>query len=74
MSTVTIEEAQTKLLDLIHTLQPHEEVIITENNQPVARLLPVEERSPRIPGIAHGKVTDAFFEPLPEEELKAWER
>ena len=74
MSTVTIEEAQTKLLDLIHTLQPHEEVIITENNQPVARLLPVEERLPRLPGIAHGKVTDAFFEPLPEEELKAWER
>ena len=74
MSTVTIEEAQSKLLDLIHTLQPHEEVIITENNQPVARLLPVEERLPRTPGIAHGKVTDAFFEPLPEEELKAWDR
>lgn len=74
MSTVTIEEAQTKLLDLIHTLQPHEEVIITENNQPVARLLLVAERVPRLPGIAQGKVTDAFFEPLPEEELKAWER
>jgi prevent-host-death family protein len=74
MSTVTIEEAQVKLLDLIHTLQPNEEVIITENNQPVARLLPVEERLPRVPGIAQGKVTDAFFEPLPEEELKAWEQ
>ena len=74
MSTVTIEEAQVKLLDLIHTLQPNEEVIITENNQPVARLLPVEERLPRVPGIAQGKVTDAFFEPLPVEELKAWEQ
>ena len=74
MSTVTIEEAQVKLLDLIHTLQPNEEVIITENNRPVARLLPVEERLPRVPGIAQGKVTDAFFEPLPEEELKAWEQ
>ena len=73
MSTVTIEEAQVKLLDLIHTLQPNEEVIITENNQPVARLTPVEERVPRVPGIAQGKVTNAFFEPLPEEELKAWE-
>jgi prevent-host-death family protein len=74
MSTVTIEEAQVNLLDLIHTLQANEEVIITENNQPVARLLPVEERLPRVPGIAQGKVTDAFFEPLPEEELKAWEQ
>ena len=39
MSTVTIEEAQAKLLDLIHGLQPNEEVVITENNQPVARLI-----------------------------------
>ena len=74
MSTITIEEAQSKLLDLIHTLQAHGEIIITENNQPVARLLPVVERLPRVPGIAQGKVTDAFFEPLPEEELKAWEQ
>jgi prevent-host-death family protein len=74
MATVTIEEAQVKLPDLIHTLQANEEVIITENNQPVARLLPVAEHLPRVPGIAQGKVTDAFFEPLPEEELKAWEQ
>ena len=74
MSTVSIEEAQVKLLDLIHTLQPNEEVIITENNQPVARLTPLGERVPRIPGIAQGKVTDAFFDPLPEEELKAWDQ
>jgi antitoxin (DNA-binding transcriptional repressor) of toxin-antitoxin stability system len=74
MSTITIEEAQVKLLDLIHTLQPNEEVIITENNQPVARLTPVGERLLRVPGIAHGKVTDAFFAPLPEEELKVWEQ
>ena len=73
MLTITIEEAQVKLLDLIHTLQSNEEVIITENNQPVARLTPIAECAPRVPGIARGQVTDAFFEPLPEEELKAWE-
>ena len=72
MPTVTIEEAQVKLLDLIHALQPNEEIIITENNQPVARLTPLQ--APRVPGIAQGKVTDAFFEPLSEEELKAWEQ
>jgi antitoxin (DNA-binding transcriptional repressor) of toxin-antitoxin stability system len=73
MSTVSIEEAQVKLLDLIHTLQPNEEVIITENNQPVARLTPLGERALRVPGIAQGKVTDAFFDALPEDELKVWE-
>jgi prevent-host-death family protein len=59
MSTVTIEEAQVKLLDLIHALQPNEEVIITENNQPVARLIPVRSpapRKPRQPGTLRGTV------------------
>jgi len=28
---------------------------------------------PRQAGILNGKLSEAFFEPLPEEELKAWE-
>ena len=38
MPTVTIEEAQSTLSELIHRLTPGEEVVITENDQPVARL------------------------------------
>ncbi len=59
MATVTIEEAQDKLVDLIHTLQPDEEVVITENNRPVARLTPVPQpvqRTPRLPGTLRGTV------------------
>lgn len=36
--TITIEEAQAKLKDLIHRLAPDEEVVITENERPVAKL------------------------------------
>jgi prevent-host-death family protein len=43
MSSVTIEEVQAKLTDLIHKLQPGEEVLITENDRPVAKL--VSERA-----------------------------
>ncbi len=39
MLTVTIQEAQSKLTELIHRLSPGEEVVITENDQPVARLV-----------------------------------
>ena len=39
MSTVTIEEAQAKLLELIDRLAPGEEVVITRNQQPVAKFL-----------------------------------
>jgi len=36
---VTIEEAQARLSDLINRLAPGEEIVITESDQPVARLV-----------------------------------
>lgn len=39
MPTLTIEEAQARLPELIHNLSPGNEVVITENNQPVAKLV-----------------------------------
>jgi antitoxin (DNA-binding transcriptional repressor) of toxin-antitoxin stability system len=47
MTTITIQEAQAKLLELIHRLTPGEEVLITENDQPVARLLPTTGAKPQ---------------------------
>jgi len=38
-ATITIDEAQAKLRELIHRLAPGEEVIITENQEPVAKLV-----------------------------------
>lgn len=83
MATVTIEEAQDKLLDLIHTLRPDEEVLITENNQPIARLTPVPQpipRTPRQPGTLRGTVKymapdfDAPLEDCVEQDDRAgWE-
>ena len=70
MPTVTIEEAQSKLSELIHCLTPGEEVVITENDQPVARLSlaapPSEPRKvPRI-GTLRGTVLSMkhFDDPL----------
>jgi antitoxin (DNA-binding transcriptional repressor) of toxin-antitoxin stability system len=58
MTTVSIEEAEGRLSELIHQLKPGDEVIITENNQAVAKLVgqaPVP-RKPRQPGSAKGKL------------------
>ena len=59
MATVTIQEAQVGLTDLIHNLGPGGEVLITENNQPVARI--VAERPPQPsrpgPGLCRGMMT-----------------
>lgn len=57
--TVSIEEAQARLPDLIHCLHSDDEVVITENNQPVARLVPTQRdslRQPRQPGMLKGSV------------------
>lgn len=43
MTTVAIHEAQATLADLIHRLVPGEELVITENGEPVA----VVTRPPR---------------------------
>ena len=32
-----------------------------------------EHHPPRTPGLLKGQLGDAFFEPLPEEELRQWE-
>jgi prevent-host-death family protein len=59
MGTVTIQEAQAKLVDLIHRLIPGDELVITENNRPVAKLIPqpASGRQPRKRGSAKGKLT-----------------
>jgi prevent-host-death family protein len=59
MTTVSIEEARTRLSELVHQLSAGEEVLITENDQPVARLVPppdTPQRKPRRPGTLKGTV------------------
>lgn len=58
MSIVTIQEAQAKLSALIHGLTPGDEVVITENNKPVAKLARTELKAlwPCKAGSAKGTV------------------
>lgn len=56
MTAVTIEEAQSKLPELIHKLTPGEELLITEDNQPVARLIPANKQQQRKLGGLQGTV------------------
>jgi prevent-host-death family protein len=57
-TTITVEEAQAKLKELIHELAPGEEVIITENQQPVAKLVSeaTKQRQPRKAGNCIGMI------------------
>jgi prevent-host-death family protein len=70
---VNVHEAKTQLSRLLERAHAGEEIVIAKNGEPYARLVPLEKSKAREPGLLKGKVEDAFFEPLPEAELDAWE-
>lgn len=75
-TTVNIHEAKTHLSRLIERAEKGEEIVIAKAGKPKVRLAPISsEPAVRRPGRFKGalKVTAAFFEPMPEEELAAWE-
>ena len=57
-ATVTLEEAQARLKELIGKLAPGEEVVITQDQKPVAKLVSQKpaSRKPRKAGSAKGKL------------------
>ena len=57
--TVTVQEAQQHLPDLIAKLDPESELVITEGGRPVAKLVgpPVDVQAPRQPGSAKHQLT-----------------
>ena len=70
---VNVNEAKTHLSHLLDRVRQGEEFVLAKAGKPYARLVPLEERKPRQPGIVKGSVDGSFFDPLPEEELKEWE-
>ena len=74
MKTVKVQYAKTHLSALIAAAESGEEVIIARGNQPVARLLPLAPAGERELGFVAYRVPDAFFEPLPANELAEWDR
>jgi prevent-host-death family protein len=77
MKTVTIHAAKTHLSRLIEEVAAGEQVIIARGKEPVARLVPIEpQKAGRVFGAMRGRarVDRRFFEPLPDDEIDAWER
>ena len=74
-ATVSVHEAKTHLSRLLARVEAGEEIVIARNGKPAARLVACKPRGKRQPGVWKGKIEidDSFFDPLPEEELAAWE-
>jgi len=74
--SISIEEANTSLLDLLELLCHGEEFTILKDGQEIARLLPsTPVLPPRVPGTAAGmiKISPDFDAPLPDDILAGFE-
>ncbi|MEM6797286.1 MAG: type II toxin-antitoxin system prevent-host-death family antitoxin [Acidobacteriota bacterium] len=73
--TVTVAEAKTSFEELIKRVSSGEELVIVEDGEPQARLVPAPRAARRGPGGWEGQVqiADDFDEPLPEPLLAAFE-
>jgi antitoxin (DNA-binding transcriptional repressor) of toxin-antitoxin stability system len=74
---LSLAEVQARLPDLIHSLTPGDELVITENERPVARLTTAVSESKPLsrpgPGVCRGAITymaEDFDAPM--EELKEY--
>jgi antitoxin (DNA-binding transcriptional repressor) of toxin-antitoxin stability system len=76
MTSVTIHAAKTHLSRLIERAAAGEEIVILRGRTPVARLTAIAgSGAKRQFGAYRGEfeVPDSFFDPLPQEELRAFE-
>lgn len=77
MIKLNIHEAKTHLSRYIKHLEAGETILLCKHNVPIAEIrpLPQPRTTPRPLGIDRGKVIvpPEFFEPLPEDLLRAFE-
>jgi prevent-host-death family protein len=72
-TVVRVQQAKTHLSGLLAEVEAGGEIIIARGDLPVARLVPIDPAGPRPMGFVANGVPDTFFEPLPDDELDAWE-
>jgi prevent-host-death family protein len=76
MKTVSIHEAKTRLSRLVDQAASGEDVVISRNGRPVARLTRIESPPRRVRfGVLKGRIVvpDDFDKPLPATARKAFE-
>ncbi len=75
MLPVDVHDAQVRFYHLLAQVEVGEEVVISRNGQPVARLVRFQRQGRRQFGSWKGRIVvdDRFFDALPDEELAPWE-
>jgi len=75
MTLISVQEAQAALPELIRRLSPGEEILLTENDQPVAKLLAAAPRSRPAPMLGTQSGSVIYMAPdfdAPLEDFKEY--
>ena len=71
---INVHEAKTQFSKLLEKAHAGQEIILAKAGKPYARMVPLASAAPkRQRGRVKGIIDDAFFDPLPDTELDAWE-
>lgn len=71
---INVHDAKTHFSRLLEQAHAGQEIVLAKAGKPYARLVPLApEPGGRQPGRLVGRVEAAFFDPLPQDELQAWE-
>ncbi|WP_374661910.1 type II toxin-antitoxin system Phd/YefM family antitoxin [Inhella sp.] len=75
--TVNVHDAKTHFSRLLDKAHAGEEIILCKAGKPYARLMPLAaapgQRQPGRLKQSGAQLDEVFFEPLPVEELEAWD-
>jgi len=78
---VNQEDAKNNFPKLLSKVLEGEEIIISIDGEEIAKILPYKNQKDkdhsqdyRKAGLLKGQLSELFFEPLSEEELKLWEQ
>ena len=69
---VNVQEAKTHLSALLARVAAGERIVLSRHGKPIAQLVPLDPSPRRQLGLLRGRVDEAFFDPLPDDELERW--
>ena len=69
---VNVQEAKTHRSALLARVAAGERIVLSRYGKPIAQLVPLDPSPRRQLGFLQGRVDEAFFEPLPNDELERW--
>lgn len=70
--SVNVQEAKTHLSALLAQVAAGKHIVLSRHGKPIAQLVPLDPSPRRQLGFLQGSVDEAFFEPLPDDELERW--